>query len=221
MFTDATFQFLTELADNNKREWFTANQGRYEDHVKGPALRLIGDLAAPLAELNPRFQAGPRSLFRIYRDTRFSADKRPYKTSVGLLFRHENADKMHSPGYYLHLEPGKVFTGFGVWHPDSAMLGAIRDHIVEKPAAWTKASTDRAFREAFEMEGGTLTRPPKGYPADHPLVEDLKRKDFVAMKQLPESFVAEPELPERLIAQWSVGTPLMRFLCEAVGLEGG
>lgn len=217
-FSTGTFEFLTDLKANNNREWFTANRTRYEEHVKAPALRLIEDFAAPLEELSPHFQATRGSLFRIHRDTRFSPDKSPYKTSVGIHFRHEDSENVHVPGYYLHLEPGGVFAGFGVWHPDSDTLRSIRDHIVAKPEAWKRASRRKEVREVFQLEGDRLSRAPKGYEANHPLVEDLKFKDFVAITRLPESFATDPELANRLFHLWGLGTLFMRFLCDAVGV---
>ena len=217
-FSAGVFEFLTQLAENNNREWFTSNKAWYESELKGPALRLIADFAPRLADLSPHFEAGPKSLFRIHRDTRFSPDKRPYKTHLGIHFRYRGAPSPHVPGYYLHIQPNEVFAGFGIWHPDAETLRGIRDAIVERPQAWKKASRDPRLTETFELEGGRLSRPPKGYPADHPLVEDLKRKDFVAMKRLEESFVTEPDLPVRLAELWGTGSRYMRFLCEANGL---
>ena len=111
-FTPKTFRFLKDLADNNDREWFAENKARYEDVVKEPALRFIHDFAAALRKVSPHFHAGPRSLFRIHRDTRFSKDKSPYKTAVGVHFRHERAKDAHAPGFYFHVAPGEVFLGF-------------------------------------------------------------------------------------------------------------
>jgi uncharacterized protein (TIGR02453 family) len=216
-FSTQTFRFLAELAKNNNREWFTANKTRYEDHVKEPSLRLIRDFAAPLAEISPYFQSTPKSLFRIYRDTRFSSDKRPYKTHAGLHFRHGDSTNVQAPGYYLHLEPGGVFVALGIWHPDPPTLAKIRDQIVASPGAWNAASQGATFHQEFILEGDRLMRPPKGYDPKHPLIEDLKLKDFVGVKRLEESFVTEPGLPTRLAGLWNAGTPFMRFLCDAIG----
>src|SRR5690606_33942608 len=155
-------------------------------------------------------EAGPKSLFRIHRDTRFSPDKRPYKAHLGIHFRYPGAPSPHTPGVYLHIQPGAAFAGFGVWHPDAATLRALRDAIVEKPQAWKKASRQPELLETFELEGGRLSRPPKGYPADHPLIDDLKRKDFVAMKRLDEAFVLDPDLHARLAELWGTGARYMR-----------
>ena len=217
-FTRGTFQFMTELAENNDREWFADNKSRYEALVKDPALRFIEAFAPHLEKISPHFMATPRSLFRIYRDTRFSKDKSPYKTHTGIQFRHDRSKDVHAPGYYVHVEPGSVFAGFGIWHPESKSLRAIRERIVEEPAAWKKASRGKKFRDTVELSGDRLKRPPKGFDPDHPLIEDLKWKDYIAVKDLPQSFLTDPELPKELAKFFKVGTPLMQFLCDAVGV---
>ena len=186
--TTALFDFLRDLRENNDREWFQANKGRYLAEVRDPMLDFIGAFAAPLAEISPHFVADPRpnggSLFRIYRDTRFSRDKTPYKTNAGAHFRHAAGKDAHAPGFYLHLEPGMCFAGCGVWRPDGPTVTKIREAIDVERDAWTRVTTARDFTETFELEGDSLKRPPRGYEADHPLVEDLKRKDFVAVYEL-------------------------------------
>jgi uncharacterized protein (TIGR02453 family) len=217
-FTPQTFRFLKELAANNDRAWFAANKGRYESHVKDPALRFIQDFAAPLARISPHFHSGPRSLFRIYRDTRFSKDKSPYKTHTGIQFRHDQAKDAHAPGFYLHIEPGSVFVALGMWHPESSALRKIREHIVEEPAAWKKAARNKKFTDGFELEGDRLQRAPRGFDPDHPLVEDLKRKDFIGVRQVTQKVVTSPDLPKELARMYAEGKPLMKFLCEAVAV---
>ena len=178
--TVALFDFLRDLRENNDREWFAANKGRYVADVRDPMLGFIADFAAPLAEISPHFVADPRanggSLFRIYRDTRFSRDKTPYKTNVGAHFRHAAGKDAHAPGFYLHLEPGMCFAACGVWRPDNPTVTRIRQAIDEGQENWTRITKARAFAEVFEFEGESLKRPPRGYDPDHPLVEDLKRR---------------------------------------------
>ena len=144
----ALFDFLRELKANNERPWFEENKARYRAEVQGPMLDFIQAFAEPLAEISPHFRADPRanggSLFRIYRDTRFSKDKTPYKTNVGAHFRHEAGKDAHAPGFYLHLEPGMCFAGCGVWHPDSPTLGRIRDAIL-----WSGRRNGRASPPAM------------------------------------------------------------------------
>ena len=183
--TVALFDFLRDLRDNNDREWFAANKGRYVADVRDPMLGFIADFAAPLAEISPHFVADPRanggSLFRIYRDTRFSRDKTPYKTNVGAHFRHAAGKDAHAPGFYLHLEPGMCFAACGVWRPDGPTVTKIREAIDEGQDEWTRITRARAFTGIFEFEGESLKRPPRGYDPGHPLVEDLKRKDFAVV----------------------------------------
>ena len=217
-FTKDTLRFLKELAKNNRRDWFTENKGRYEAHVKDPALRFIQDFAPHLAKLSPHFHAGPRSLFRIHKDTRFSKDKSPYKTHTGIQFRHDLARDAHAPGYYLHIEPGAAFTGLGLWHPDGPTTRKIRDHMVEEPEAWKKASRGRKFTNALEQVGDKLSRAPRGFDPEHPLVEDLKWKDFIGSRGLDDDLITSPHLPKELAKIFAAGTPYMAFLCDAVGV---
>jgi uncharacterized protein (TIGR02453 family) len=217
-FTAATLRFLRDLRAHNDREWFGANRARYEEVVRDPALRLIGDLAPELARISPHFLATPRSLYRIHRDTRFAKDKSPYKTHIGLHFRHDRSKDAHAPGFYLHIEPGSVFAGVGIWHPEAVALKRIRERIVEEPDAWELAARDRRFTKTFTMEGDRLSRPPKGFDKDHPLVEDLKWKDYIGVVTLDDAFVTDARLTKELTKTFQAGAPLMRFLCDALGV---
>ncbi|NNF41749.1 MAG: DUF2461 domain-containing protein [Phycisphaerales bacterium] len=222
-FRPQTFAFLRDLKQHNDRGWFHENKPRYEQHVREPALRFITDFGLELKRISRHFVADARasggSLFRIHRDIRFSADKSPYKTSSGIQFRHVDGKDAHAPGYYLHLEPGMVFAGVGIWHPDGPTLGRIRDAIVAKPTAWTRARDDTGFTAQFTLAGESLKRPPRGYPADHPLVEDLKRKDFIAVAKLTQGAVTGTDLLERFAELCRVATPWQRYLCGAVGVK--
>ncbi len=217
-FSRETFRFLKELAANNDRAWFADNKARYETVVKEPALRLIQDFTPHLRKLSPHFQATPRSLFRLYRDIRFAKDKSPFKTHTGIQFRHDRGRDVHAPGYYFHIQPGQVFVALGLWHPDNATLRTIRERIVEAPSAWTRASRGKGFTGSFELEGERLKRPPRGFDPEHPLVEDLKWKDFIGTAELSEAAATSPDLPETLARVWGAGTPFMKFLCEAVDI---
>lgn len=217
-FNPKTFRFLKELAKNNDRDWFAENKARYEDDVKVPALRFIQDFAATLEKVSPHFHAGPRSLFRIHRDTRFSKDKRPFKTHTGIQFRHDQGGDVHAPGFYLHVEPGACFVGLGLWHPDGPTTRKIREAIVDDPAGWKRAAHGKKFAGSFSLSGESLSRAPRGFDPDHPLVEDLKRKDFIGGRELAQTFVMAPDLPAQLGRAFAAGADFMAFLCKAVGV---
>lgn len=219
-FSRKTFAFLRDLANNNDREWFQANKARFESEVKEPAIRFILDFASPLKSISPHFKADPRgnggSLFRIYRDTRFSKDKSPYKTHTGIQFRHDHGKDAHAPGFYLHIEPGGCFVGLGTWRPDGKALKKIREGLVEDPAGWKKAVTGKGFRDHFELSGESLVRHPRGFDPDHPLIEDLKRKDFVAFSPLQDKQVAAPDFLKEFSAACRAGKPFMAYLCKVL-----
>lgn len=215
-FSSETFRFLEELKENNDRDWFAGNKKRYERAVRAPALHLIADFGPSLHELSPHFKATPRALFRIHRDVRFSKDKAPYKTHAGIHFRHERSRDAHAPGYYLHVEPGGVFLGVGIWHPPGDALRAIRERIVEEPDRWVEVSGDGAFADTFELAGDSLKRGPRDFDLDHPLIDDLKRKDFIGVREVSDDFVTRDDLPDALADAWGRASPFMRFLCDAL-----
>ena len=223
MFTQDTFKFLAELAANNNREWFEANKPRYEAVVREPALDFIEAMAPRLASFAPHFVAEPRkaggSLMRVFRDTRFSRDKTPYKTNIGIQFRHALGKDVHAPGFYVHIATDECFFGVGCWHPDPTMLGKIRDHIAEKPERWFAVRDDKNFTAHWTLGGNSLMRPPRGYATDHPALEDLKRKDFVGMAPLSDTDATGSHLIELTSARFAEAVPLMRFLCEAVNVQ--
>lgn len=218
--TPKAFEFLTDLAANNNRDWFEANKQRYEDELREPALQLVRDFAPYLADISPFFRADARrtggSMFRIYRDTRFSKDKSPYKTYTGLQFRHERGKDAHCPGFYLHLEPDEFFMGAGIWRPDGATVQKVRDAIDAHPERWKKVTRAKGFTKTFRLAGDTLKRAPKGYDADHPLIDDLKRKDFIAVTELTEKQVTAPGFVEDFAGLCRTGAPLVQFLCDAI-----
>ncbi len=221
-FSPETFLFLKELAENNNRQWFQENKQRYEEYVRDPAMFFIADFGPVLRKISSHFLADPRpaggSLFRIYRDIRFSKDKRPFKTNAGIQFRHRQGKDFHDPGYYLHLEPGNVFAAVGIWHPSSKTLEKIRDAIVEDASRWKRAVNGKRFQSRFELAGDALRRAPKGYDPDHPMIEDLKRKDFIGKASLSQEAVTNPEFIKAFEAICSAGSHFMKFLCGAVGL---
>ena len=222
-FSPELFAFLRDLGANNDRDWFNSNKDRYESTVRQPALDFITDFADRLDGISPHFVADARtvggSLFRIHRDTRFSKDKTPYKTNTGVHFRHENARDAHAPGFYLHLEPRNCFMGAGLWRPETKVAYAIRHHTDDKPAAWTAATTAKGFTDRFELGGESLSRPPKGFDADHPLLDDLKRKDFIAVQQIKQGDVTRADFIDRFATDCRHASAFVEFLCRAVGAD--
>jgi uncharacterized protein (TIGR02453 family) len=220
IFRPAMFTFLRDLRAHNDREWFQANKSRYTQQVLEPALEFIRSFAPELHAISPRFQAVAKptggSLFRIYRDTRFSQDKTPYKTHVGIHFRHESAKDAHVPVFYLHLEPGDCFVGAGIWRPDTATARQIRQAIVAKPHLWKRA-VGGEFQAAYQLGGDTYKRPPAEVDPDHPLIADLKRKSFIGMAPLTQRTVTSPTFVGDFAEMCRAGAPLLRFLCEALG----
>lgn len=211
-FGPGLFAFLRELREHNEREWFNANKARFEGEVKEPSLAFVEDFELLLAEVSPHFKG---KLFRIHRDTRFAKDKTPYKTHTGLHFRHESAEDAHSLGFYLHLEPDNCFAGVGVWRPEGAALKAIREAIAARPSEWREAVA--ALGDEFVLEGTALKRPPAGFDATHPQIEDIKRKDFVAVRRLAETAVTAPGFLHDFQGLCRDASPFMRFLCDAAG----
>ena len=219
-FEEALTTFLVQLEKNNDRDWFQKNKPRYEQHVLEPCLRFITAIEKPLHAISPHFQAVAKrsggSLMRIYRDVRFSKNKKPYKTHVGIHFRHEMGRDIHSPGFYFHIEPKEVFVGAGIWHPDNPTLTLIRQAIDEDPAGWKRARNAKAFREAFRFEGDSLKRPPRGFAAEHPLIEDLKRKDFIGIRSMSTQLLEDTDIVKMVARAFRDAKPLVRFLCDAI-----
>ena len=219
-FDPELFEFLADLKANNDREWFAANKQRYEANVLEPALAFIEDFAPRLDKISPHFRADPRpsggSLFRIYRDTRFSKNKSPYKTNVGIHFRHERAKDAHAPGYYLHIGPGEVFAGGGIWHPDTGAATRIREAIVANPKAWGRATRSGAFAKRLELGGDQLKRVPSWADPDHEYADDLRRKDYFAWARLSDSDVLAPGFLDEYSQICRTAAPLMQFLCGAL-----
>jgi uncharacterized protein (TIGR02453 family) len=219
-FEPTIFQFLEQLADNNNRTWFQENKGRYEREVLEPCLAFIRAFRPRLKRISEFFVASDRrvggSLLRVYRDTRFSKHGEPYKTNAGIQFRHEAGPDIHAPGFYVHLAPNECFLAVGVWRPDPLSLRKIREAIVDRPTQWRRARDNRRFRQLFELEGGCLKRAPRDFPADHPLVEDLKRTDFLGLCELEEQDVLDEGFLDRVASAFAASRPFLRFLCEAV-----
>ena len=221
-FQPTLFEFLEQLADNNNRPWFQENKPRYECEVLGPAMAFIRAFQSRLKRISPYFVASDQrvggSLMRIYRDTRFIKNGDPYKTNVGIQFRHEQGRDIHAPGFYIHAAPGECFLAVGLWRPESEPLSQIRQAIIECPDRWRRARDDRKFRPRFSLDGSSLKRPPRGFPADHPWIEDIKRTDFIGLEERSERNVLDKGFLDYVAASFTASRPFMRFLCDALKL---
>jgi uncharacterized protein (TIGR02453 family) len=218
------FRFLRELAANNNKEWFSENQPRFREFVQRPMLSFIETMAPWLVAHTPAIAADTRlnggSLFRIHRDTRFSADKAPYKTNVGCNFRHRIGKDAHAPGYYVHLSPGEIFFGGGIWMPPTPVLNEIRDAIVADPQRWQTIKDAPHFKARFGDLGDCemLKTAPRGYDADPPHLNDLKRKSLYAFGTCTEEEVCRNDFPDRVMETFSALAPMMKFVSEALGV---
>lgn len=221
-FSAASLQFLKKLAQNNSRDWFKAHQDEYESVVRTPALRFIEQMQPSILALSPKLTAVPKkvggSLMRPQRDSRFSNDKTPYKTNVGIQFRHFQGKDVHAPGLYVHIAEEGCFIAAGIWHPESKALNAIRMCIDENPNAYQKALQELQSH-GFMMDGDSLIRPPKGYDKSHPLLAELKRKDFIAIKNIDFEELCKPDAVNFCAEQFRHCSQLMAYLCFALELD--
>lgn len=179
-FTDQTVAFLEALKRNNDREWFNAHKPDYEAHVRAPMLAIIERLSQDFPRIAPDLAATPRSMYRIYRDTRFSPDKTPYKTHVAAAFTHRTLPRQESAALYFHFAPGQLWIGAGLYAPGTPRLHRIRQHIAADPDRFRRLVESPAFRRRGGVHGTKLQRMPRGFPADHELAEHLKLKQFLA-----------------------------------------
>jgi uncharacterized protein (TIGR02453 family) len=213
-----TFRFLRELAEHNERPWFEANKARYAAEVRDPLLRFVAAAGPKLAKVSRQIVADPRpvggSLFRIHRDVRFSKDKSPYKTHAALSFRHSDGRERPAPGFYLHLAPGDVFAGAGLWHAPKGAVKQVRDAIVASEGRWAKVV--RACPLGDDED--TLKRAPRGFDPDHPLVADLKRQSFTTGVSFTEAQACAADFPTRFVRAGRGAAPLVRFLARAMRL---
>jgi uncharacterized protein (TIGR02453 family) len=215
-FSSKTISFLRSLKRHNDREWFRARKDEYERLVREPMVEVIERLAEDFRTVAPELIASPKqSLFRIYRDTRFSDDKRPLKTHVAAVFRTRQLPKPQGAGLYFEIAPGWVWIGGGMWRPEQPELVKRREHIAETWPEIRDITRARPFRSRFEeLSGETLTRVPRGYPADHPAVEFLKHKQFYGGAEFPASLAYSTRFYPTLLAAFAALMPLVRFLNE-------
>ena len=227
-FRPEAIDFLAELAENNAREWFQPRKADYERLLKQPMEQLCVALEEQFRTRSIPLNADPaRSPFRIYRDVRFAKDKSPYKTAASASFRwagddgsevaagRSHGEHVHAGGGYFHLQPGEIYVGGGVWHPDPAWLKAFRARVVEDYPAFQAIAEAPAFERMFGTvgdDGESLRRVPPGYPADHPAADLLRKKNVTFGRRLSDQEALSPSLPVLLADAFAAGTPLLRYL---------
>jgi uncharacterized protein (TIGR02453 family) len=215
-FTRHTLTFLRSLARNNDREWFKARRDDYDRHVRAPMLAVIEQLARDFTRLAPELVASPKaSLYRIYRDTRFSADKTPLKTHAAAVFPCKGLARHEGAGLYFEVAPRWVWIGGGMYAPLPPQLVRVREHIAETWPDIRRIATSRRFvARVGTLEGEKLTRVPRGYAADHPAGEYLKHRQFLAGREFPADLATSEDFYPTLVATFEAITPLVRFLNE-------
>jgi len=215
-------KFLRALERNNDKAWFQAHKDDYEAEVREPALMFIRIMERHVRAISPHLTARDRkvggSLMRVHRDVRFSKSKLPYKTNVGIQFRHEAGKDVHAPGLYLHIQPKQVFLGCGMWRPDREALNAVRQAIVDDPGGWRRVRDAKPFRAAWAIGGASLKRAPRGFSEDHPLIEDLKRTDHIAYCEFPDKLVVDPELVKTVAGRFRKAANYLRWQARVLDL---
>ena len=217
-FTRKTLAFLRALKRNNDREWFRARKTEYEQHVRGPMVALLERLARDLPAFAPDLVCDPRvSLFRIYRDTRFSSDKRPLKTNVAAHFPSRKFPKGEGAGLYVEVAPQWLWIGGGIYMPSSTELNAIRATIADDHRRFRRLLTAPTFRRAVgDLSGDQLTRVPRGYLKDHPAADYLRHKQFIGGREYPADFALSPRFYPQLLTVFRGIAPMVGFLNNAI-----
>jgi uncharacterized protein (TIGR02453 family) len=213
-FPPETLRFLRQLKRNNNREWFLAHKGVYESKVKAPMTELVRALGREMQQSDPELIVDPkRAIYRIYRDIRFSADKKPYKTHMAAIFVPRGIPKKTGACFYFHIEPAEIMIAGGVYMPDPATLRALRRHISENWEKLLAITNQQSFRKILgNLQGERLVRPPSGYAADHPAIDVLRQKQFYVSVSDPVELAEEPRLFPRLLELFSAMLPLVQFL---------
>jgi uncharacterized protein (TIGR02453 family) len=218
-FTDKTLAFLRALKRNNDRAWFQAHRNDYETHVKAPMVAAIERLGREFKSFAPDLMADPRkSLYRIWRDTRFSEDKRPLKTNIAAVFPHRDGSRHTSAGLYFEISPAWVFAGGGLYMPESPCLHRIRVRIAENPDAFSEIVTSEAFGNIGGLQGETLTRVPRGFRSDHPAAQYLKYKQFLGFREWPPELMTSADFWPELLTTFRTVAPLTAYLNVAMGV---
>lgn len=217
-FRPEALKFLRDLKRHNDRDWFTPRKAVYEAELKEPMLAVIRKITEAMLEFAPHHvRPAEKSLFRIYRDTRFSADKTPYKTHVAAWWSHQGLEKTSGAGYYFHVSAQEVIIAAGAYMPEKDQLAAIRHWLLEHHAAFRKLLGKPAVRRVFtEFEGNALTRPPKGFPAEHPAMDLIRCRQWGLAATLPAAAALKPDLAATVIRYFRIAAPVVDALNEPI-----
>jgi uncharacterized protein (TIGR02453 family) len=217
-FTPKTLTFLRALGRHNDREWFKARKDDFEAHARAPLVALIEQLAIDLATFAPDIVATPKaSMYRQYRDTRFSEDKTPLKNYIAANFPTRPLTRGEGAGLYVQLDAKEVWIGGGLYHAPMPTLRAVREHLAGNLTRFRAIVEAPAFRRrAGALEGDSLQRVPRGFAADHPAAEYLKMKDLVVLKSFPATLATTPRFYSTLISTFEVLAPMIRFINEPI-----
>lgn len=217
MFTPKTLSFLRSLKRNNNRAWFHENRAVYETHVRGPMLSVVDRLAGDFPKFAPEFVADPKiSMFRPWRDTRFSDDKTPLKTNVAAVFPYRALGRMNGAGLYFEVAPQWVWIGGGLYRPDTSQLQALREHVAAHHLQLHKIVTAAGFKRLGGLQGERMTRVPRGFAKDHPAAHYLQFKQFLGFREEPATFATRADFYRQLVATFRQLVPLVRFLNEPI-----
>ena len=215
MFTGKTVAFLRNLKKNNDRAWFHARRADYELHCRGPMLAIVDRLSQDFNGFAPDLAAHPKiSLFRPWRDTRFSENKAPLKTNIAAVFPNRALGRMNGAALYFEVATTYVWIGGGIYAPDSPQLQAIREQIAGNQRRFEKLIASPAFRKIGGLKGDTISRVPRGWPKDHPAARYLVHKQFLGFREEPAAFAARPDFYKQLVTTFKALAPLVSFLNE-------
>jgi uncharacterized protein (TIGR02453 family) len=228
-FTADTLRFFRGLTRNNRKPWFEAHRADYERDVRAPMRALIEEMDVRLARVAPEITGDPkRSMFRIYRDIRFSKDKSPYKTHAACWFHHRDADRRvgseaeeGSAGFYVHVAPGASFVGAGIWMPARATLNRLREAIAENWKGFLRVVRDPKLLRRFGGldDEAMLKRMPRGFPETHPAAHWLRYQSYTAGRRISDAQATSARLPALLETDFARLRPLVRWLNGALGLK--
>jgi len=219
-FSAEALQFFRGLARNNNRKWFLPRKRLFEERVKEPMCQLVDALNVALRNFAPEYETDPdKAVFRIYRDIRFSMDKKPYKEQIAATFGRRGTPH-HQGGYYFAISHKSVAVGGGVYMPEPERLLAIRQRIAERHEEFRGILTTRSVRKLLGgLEGEQLSRVPRGFPADHPAADLLRYKYYILYKELPASLATSPALYKQIAERFRVMVPFLRFLTESFAAQ--